>query len=120
MFLSSICAFFVSCYIMFLQDVMDDVLHLSKMRQDIMKRVDSVLKMVNDYQRKFDCYNHLWEDDQAEFLRQFLRYGRVLTTEELDSNRADIFPENPPTINNFKEQVRCCFQTDDLWAFNIW
>lgn len=92
---------------------MDGVLDLSNMRQEIMKRVDNILKAVKNYQRKFDCYSHLWEDDRAEYLQQFLRYGRGFTSEELEAQRADLLPENPPTINTFKEQVRSCFQTDD-------
>ncbi|XP_037532275.1 dynein heavy chain 11, axonemal [Nematolebias whitei] len=87
------------------QDVMDGVQDLSNMRQEIMNRVDNILKALNNYQRKFDCYTHLWEDDRAEYLQQFLRYGRGFTTEELEAKRTDLLPENPPTINTFKEQI---------------
>ncbi|KAM4600952.1 dynein axonemal heavy chain 11 [Polymixia lowei] len=87
------------------QNVMDDMLDLSDLRQDIMERVENVLNKALDYQRMFDCYTHLWLDDRAEFLRQFLLYGRVLTTEDLEAYGEDVFPESPPTIDQFKEQI---------------
>ncbi|XP_028435224.1 dynein heavy chain 11, axonemal isoform X2 [Perca flavescens] len=95
------------------QDVMDDMLDLLDLRQEIMERVEKCLKKAISYQRKFDCYTHLWQDDRAEFLRQFLLYGRVLTAEEMEAFRADALPESPPTIENFKEQID---YYEDLYA----
>lgn len=85
---------------------MDDMLDLLDLRQEIMDRVENVQKKAINYQTKFDCYTRLWQDDRAEFLRQFLLYGRALTSEEMEACRADALPDNPPTINNFKEQVK--------------
>lgn len=85
---------------------MDDMLDLLDLRHEIMERVENVLRKAINYQRKFDCYTHLWQDDRAEFLSQFLLYGRVLTAEEMEAHRADVLPESPPTIDNFKEQVK--------------
>lgn len=84
---------------------MDDMLDLLDLRQEIMERVENVLKKAINYQTKFDCYTHLWQDDRAEFLSQFLLYGRVLTAEEMEAYGVDALPESPPTIDNFKEQV---------------
>lgn len=43
---------------------------------------------------------------RSEFMRQFLLYGHVLSTEE--ELYADYeLKKNPPTLDNFKEQV--CF-----------
>ncbi|KAM4581026.1 dynein axonemal heavy chain 11 [Odontesthes bonariensis] len=95
------------------QDVMDGMVDLLDLRREIMDRVDSVLKKASEYQRKFDIYAHLWQDDRAEFLSQFLQYGRVLTTEEMETFRADVLPDNPPTIDNFKEQID---YYEDLYA----
>ena len=89
-----------------LQSVMDDMLDLLDLRQEIMERVENVLKKAINYQRKFDCYTHLWQDDRVEFLSQFLLYGRALTTEEIEACSADVVPESPPTVDNFKEQVK--------------
>jgi len=38
-------------------------------------------------------------------MRQFLLYGHVLTTEEIEAHAEDGVPENPPTLKQFKEQV---------------
>lgn len=85
---------------------MDDVLDLLELRQEIMARVENVLEKAINYQRKFDCFTHLWQDDRAEFLNQFLLYGRALTAEEMEAYKADLLPESPPTIDNFKKQVK--------------
>ena len=39
-------------------------------------------------------------------MKQFLTYGHVLTPEEIDAHAEDGVPENPPTLDMFKEQVR--------------
>uniref|UniRef100_A0A672ZPD5 Dynein, axonemal, heavy chain 11 n=1 Tax=Sphaeramia orbicularis TaxID=375764 RepID=A0A672ZPD5_9TELE len=87
------------------QDVMDNMLDLLDLRQEIMERVENVLKKAINYQRKFDCYSHLWQDDRAEFLSQFLLFGRVLTAEEVEAYKAHVLPQSPPTIDKFKEQI---------------
>ncbi|XP_060906749.1 dynein axonemal heavy chain 11 [Labrus mixtus] len=87
------------------QDVMDDMLDLLELRQEIMEQVEKVLKKAINYQREFDCYTHLWQGDRAEFLSQFLLFGRLLTAEEMETYEADALPESPPTIDNFKEQI---------------
>ncbi|KAG7460463.1 dynein heavy chain 11, axonemal-like isoform X1, partial [Solea senegalensis] len=89
------------------QDVMDDMQDLLDLRQEIMERVENVLRKAVIYQGKFDCYTHLWKDDSAEFLSLFLLYGRPLTDEETEAHGADVLPESPPTIDNFKKQIDC-------------
>nr|XP_054596285.1 dynein axonemal heavy chain 11 [Nothobranchius furzeri] len=105
------------------QDVLGGVLKLLTMKTKIMEQVDEVLKKVRTYQMKFDFYNHLWEDDRAECLRQFLRYGRVLTAEELEASRAGLLTENPPATNNFKEQIdyyeNLCAEVSQLEDFQV-
>ncbi|XP_070822029.1 dynein axonemal heavy chain 11 [Chaetodon trifascialis] len=109
------------------QDVMDDMLDLLDMRQEIMERVENVLKKAINYKRKFDCYTQLWQDDRAEFLSQFLLYGRVLTPEEMETYGADELPEGLPTIDNFKEQIDYyedlyaeIAELEDFRVFNGW
>ncbi|KAL6109087.1 dnah11 [Pungitius sinensis] len=109
------------------QDVMDDMLDLSDLRQEVMERVENVIKKAISYQRKFDCYTHLWQDDRAEFLSQFLLYGSVPTAEGTEACGADALLESPPTINNFKEQIDyyedlyadIC-KLEDFTVFNGW
>lgn len=85
---------------------MNDMLDLLDLRREIMERVENVLEKAINYQRKFDCFTHLWQDDRAEFLSQFLLYGRALTVDEIEAYRADVLPESPPAIDNFKKQVK--------------
>jgi len=53
----------------------------------------------------FDNYAYLWIDDRNEFMKQFLTYGHVLTTEEIEAHAEEGVPENPPTLDMFKDQV---------------
>lgn len=43
---------------------------------------------------------------RSEFMRQFLLYGHVLSTEEAELYADYELAKNPPTLDNFKEQVR--------------
>ena len=43
---------------------------------------------------------------RAEFLRQFLLYNHVLTQEEIEAAGEEGVPECPPTLEQFKEQVK--------------
>ena len=38
-------------------------------------------------------------------MKQFLTYGHVLTSEEIEAHAEEGVPENPPTLDMFKEQV---------------
>jgi hypothetical protein len=38
-------------------------------------------------------------------MQQFLLYGHVLTTEEIEAHADEGVPENPPTLEQFKEQI---------------
>ncbi|XP_061675536.1 dynein axonemal heavy chain 11 isoform X2 [Syngnathoides biaculeatus] len=87
------------------QDVMEDMLDLLELRKEVMDRVENVRNKAVSYQRQFDCYSHLWQDDRAEFLSHFLSYARVLTPEEVEAHRAGILPESLPTVDHFKEQI---------------
>ena len=82
---------------------MDD---LSEMRQELMERVQNVINQAFAYRNTFRSYEYLWLDDRAEFMQQFLLYGHVLTQEEIEEHAEEGVPKNPPTLDNFKQQVR--------------
>ena len=84
---------------------MEDLAELSHMRAELMKRAEDIIQKAIEYRNSFDNYAYLWVDDRADFMRQFLLYGHVLTAEELDTMAEGNLPENPPTLNQFKEQV---------------
>ena len=81
---------------------MDD---LSEMRQELMERVQNVINQAFAYRNTFRSYEYLWLDDRAEFMQQFLLYGHVLTQEEIEEHAEEGVPKNPPTLDNFKQQV---------------
>ena len=58
-----------------------------------------------EYVNSFERYAYLWVDDRHEFLRQFLLYGHVLTTNEIDMAGEEGVKETPPDLSQFKEQV---------------
>lgn len=58
-----------------------------------------------DYRNSFEGYSYLWVDDRQEFLDQFLLYGHVLTTEEIEAAGDEGVPHTPPNLDQYKEQV---------------
>ena len=62
----------------------------------------------------FDNYAYLWVDDRNEFMKQFLTYGHVLTSEEIEAHAEEGVPENPPTLDMFKEQVSLNYKNKQL------
>ena len=90
------------------------------MRQELMDRVQNVMNKAIEYRNSFDNYAYLWVDDRAEFMRQFLLYNHVLTTEEIEAHAEEGVPENPPTLEQFKQQVTSttfCHLLNDLPIF---
>ena len=71
-----------------------------------MERVHTIMNKATEYRNSFDNYSYLWVDDRNEFMRQFLLYNHVLTAEEIEAHADEGVPENPPTLAQFKEQVR--------------
>ncbi|KAM8981229.1 dynein axonemal heavy chain 11 isoform 1-T1 [Sarcophilus harrisii] len=87
------------------QNDMDHMSDLTETRQEIMSRVSGVITKVLDYRNSLDSYSYLWVDDRMEFMKQFLLYGHPLTAEEMDLQSTEGLPEQPPTIEQFKEQI---------------
>lgn len=87
---------------------LEDNDELQKKRTDITERTEVATDKAKLYQSKFDEYSNLWTDNREEFMTQFLRYGHVLTSEELEAHgEQDIsaFEERAPTLDQFKLQI---------------
>ena len=82
---------------------------LSTFRQELMDRMQNIMNKSMEYRNSFDNYAYLWVDDRNEFMRQFLLYNHVLTTEEIEAHAEEGVPECPPTLAQFKEQVHVPF-----------
>jgi len=79
---------------------------LSEMRAQLMEHVTLVMNNAADYGASFDSYSYLWTDDRHEFMRQFLLYNHVLTADEIEAHADEGMPESPPSLKQFREQVR--------------
>ena len=86
-------------------------------RQELMDRMQNIMNKSMEYRNSFDNYAYLWVDDRNEFMRQFLLYNHVLTTEEIEAHAEDGVPECPPTLNQFKEQV--CKSHGSLYKIHV-
>uniref|UniRef100_A0A8B9HPK8 Dynein, axonemal, heavy chain 9 n=1 Tax=Astyanax mexicanus TaxID=7994 RepID=A0A8B9HPK8_ASTMX len=82
-----------------------DMADLADMRQLLMERVHRVMAQCCEHRNAFERYAYLYVDDRKEFMRQFLLYGHVLTTEEIEAHADEGVPEDPPTLERFREQV---------------
>ncbi|TKS79999.1 Dynein heavy chain 11, axonemal [Collichthys lucidus] len=78
---------------------------LSEMCHVIRSRARAAVGKVREYQGSFASYRYLWTDDRSEFMRQFLLYGHVLSTEEAELYADYELKKNPPTLDNFKDQI---------------
>lgn len=94
-------------YIVFdMQADLEDMEELLQMRSDLMDHTQNIMNCAVEYINTFEKFSFLWIDDRNEFMRQFLLYNHVLTSEEIDSHRDDGVPETPPTLAQFRQQVR--------------
>ena len=84
---------------------MEDMADLADMRQLLMERVQGVMATCCEFRNSLERYAYLYVDDRKEFMRQFLLYGHLLTSQEIEAHAEDGVPENPPTLEQFREQV---------------
>ncbi|XP_058534261.1 dynein axonemal heavy chain 11 [Ochotona princeps] len=109
------------------QSDMDSMLGLTEARQEILNRVAQVTSKVLEYRNSLEIYAYLWVDDRAEFMKHFLLYGHTLSPEEMDAHANEEIPEQPPTLEQFKEQIDIyeslhaqMSKFDDFRVFNSW
>lgn len=49
------------------------------MRDEVMSRASAAVVQASEYRDSYNEHSYLWTDDRKEFLKQFLKYGHVLT-----------------------------------------
>ena len=102
----SLCTVSLSyCAYSLLPLLISKIVELSDKRDEIMTRVQAAIDQACEHRNSYVSYTYLWADNRQEFLQQFLRYGHVVTAEEIEAAGEEGVPENPPTLNQFKEQV---------------
>ena len=87
------------------QEEVEELAELCDMKEEIMSRVNTAVEQAMEHRNSFDNYGYLWVDDRTEFMAQFLKYGHVLTAEEIEQAGDEGVPESPPTLTQFKGQV---------------
>ncbi|RXM27080.1 Dynein heavy chain 11, axonemal [Acipenser ruthenus] len=105
----------------------DHLAELAELSQIILSRVKSVIVKVKEFQNTFSSYSYLWMDDRNEFMQQFILYGHVLSTEEMELYADYELSKCAPQLQHFKEQINI-FETlymkvkmfDDKKVFNGW
>lgn len=89
-------------------ELIKDDLEISRNRGEICGKIVAGMEAAEAFEKEFDEYFVLWEEDRQEFLHQFLVYGRLLTLDELYRVKEEgegAVKEQPPTIKQFKDQI---------------
>lgn len=69
-----------------------------------------------EYRNTFQRYAYLWNDDRAEVLRTFLKYGHIPSPEEIEAAGEEGVPEQKPTLEQFKAQVGHVLRLENISA----
>ncbi len=88
----------------YLADV-EEIGELLDQREEILTRVSNGIEKATEHCHSLETFSYLWIDDRQEFMKQFLLYGHVLTSEELENAGDSGVSETPPSLTQFKEQV---------------
>ncbi|CAL8089314.1 unnamed protein product [Calicophoron daubneyi] len=79
---------------------------ISDLIKKITDHVRSAMRSAAEFQQNLETdYSVYWAEDRTEFIRQFCRYGRLLTKDDLGPTGEIEAPENPPTLEQFREQI---------------
>lgn len=79
---------------------------ISELIKKTSDHVRSAMRAAAEFQTNLEQnYAVYWAEDRTEFIQQFCRYGRLLTKEDLGPTGEIEAPENPPTLEQFREQI---------------
>lgn len=89
-----------------LQVDLEDMADLLEMREEVSNLVIGAMKEAEEYQDSLERYSYLWAESLQESMRNFLLYGRAVTSDDLDVRAEEPLPKAPPTLAQFQQQVR--------------
>lgn len=79
------------------------------MQLDIMSQTRDAIREAIAYGRKFDDYKFLWRHEKSTQLQFFLRFGRLMSEDEVTKNEDGDFvqdsPEIAPLLKTFKDVI---------------
>lgn len=79
---------------------------IAELVMKITDHVTAVMHAATDYQANLESnYAFYWAEDRREFIRQFCSYGRLLKREDIGPNEEILAPENPPTLEQFRDII---------------
>lgn len=80
---------------------------IEKWKSTMIVNVRRTIRKAVDYMKKYQVYSYIWLDNKKHVLRMFLKYGRSLTEEELETIESEDCPivEESPTLDKFRYQV---------------
>lgn len=83
------------------------VAEIEDMQMDITSLARETIKEAILFANDFEKYNYLWLTDKTVHLQNFLKYGRVLTTEEAEMVEEGILEirEKIPELEQFKQVI---------------
>lgn len=84
---------------------MEDMADLADMRNLLMERIQAVMATCCEFRNSLERYSYLYVDDRKDFMRHFLLYGQIPTSQEMEVYGDSGVPESPPTLDNFRQQV---------------
>lgn len=102
---------------------------IQNMQMDILSLTRHTIDDAIKFSKEFEKYNFLWLTDKRTHLEEFLRYGRILTSEEADTigDENCIVKEHKPELVSFKNMIDYygelyeeINQIATMHIFNIW
>ena len=80
---------------------------LKTLRDEYIKRIETVIKQSKDKRDSYMEYSYLWMDNRQEYLHFFLNYSRQLTPKEVEmlAENEKSIKKKSPTLADFKEQI---------------
>lgn len=86
-----------------------DVEDITEMQMDIMGVSRDAIREAISFGKKFDKYKFLWKDDKSSQLDAFLKYGRLLSSDELakieEGEVISDLPEKSPNLEAFRDVI---------------
>eukprot|EP00049_Salpingoeca_infusionum_P001275 m.46981 g.46981 ORF g.46981 m.46981 type:complete len:4526 (+) comp10948_c0_seq2:170-13747(+) len=90
------------------RQVLEESAELGELNDELVSKVHRVSDQCLELEQQLCAkYEHLWTDDMDEYLKTFLKYGRIVTQEELDLavENEEPIEEVAPTLEQYKEMI---------------
>lgn len=106
-----------------------EIAEIFDMQHDIISLTRDTISEAVNFAKKFEKYNFIWLTDKKLYLQHFLRFGRILTSEESEKVEEGTLelPESKPDLEKFKQVIDFygelheeVLRNDTTHVFNSW